>query len=58
MAPKGKPAELGDFPRILEILRNANYRGHIALEYESKEEPWTAIPRALAMMRKAMLATT
>lgn len=55
IAPRGK-AEAADFPRILKILRDANYRGFVTLEYENKEEPLTAVPQHVAAMRKAMLA--
>ena len=42
-----------DYDRIAQILRNANYRGYISLEFEGKEDPWTAVPKSLAMLRKA-----
>jgi sugar phosphate isomerase/epimerase len=54
MRPKGKPVEPADFPRLLRILREANYRGFVTLEYEAKEEPNVAVPRYVAEMRKAM----
>lgn len=54
MSPKGKGSEDADFPRVLKILREAGYRGFIALEYENKEDPLVAVPRHLAAMRKAM----
>jgi sugar phosphate isomerase/epimerase len=54
MFPKGKNPEDADFSRVLKILREAGYRGFIALEYENKEDPLVAVPRHLAAMRKAM----
>lgn len=42
--PKGKK-QLADLPRIIGILRKANYRGYLALEYEAEEDPMTAIPK-------------
>lgn len=50
-AEKG-PRGQADFARIITILRDANYRGFVALEYESKEDPKTAVPRHLAELRK------
>lgn len=43
-----------DFGRIADILRAANYRGYVALEYEDKEDPKTAVPRHLAALREVM----
>lgn len=49
-------AEPSDIPRVIQILRDANYQGYVALEYESAEDPWTAVPRLLKQMRAAMTA--
>jgi sugar phosphate isomerase/epimerase len=54
MHPKGQAAQPADFSRILKILREANYRGFVTLEYEAREDPMTAVPRHVAEMRKAM----
>lgn len=43
-----------DLPRLIQILRDANYSGHVVLEYEEKEDPFTGIPRFLADVRSAM----
>src|SRR5262249_54760058 len=43
-----------DYNRIVSIMRKANYHGFLTLEYESAEEPTTAIPKHLDAMRKAM----
>jgi sugar phosphate isomerase/epimerase len=48
----GKRKEEADLKRLLEILRAANYRGYVALEYEAAEDPGTAVPRHLATLRK------
>ncbi len=48
----GKPLEDADLKKLLDILRDANYRGYVALEYEAKEDPKTAVPRAIAALRK------
>jgi len=42
-----------DYKRIAEILRKHNYRGYVSLEYEGREDARTAIPKSLAMLRKA-----
>ena len=42
-----------DYPRIGGILRKFNYRGFVSLEFEGKENPDTAIPKSLAVLRKA-----
>lgn len=42
-----------DYDNVAEILRNANYRGYISLEFEGKEEHKTAIPKSLALLRGA-----
>lgn len=50
----GKGTELADYARIARILRDANYRGYVALEYEAKEDPMTAVPQHLAALAKAI----
>ncbi len=52
MQPHGKNAEPADLARLVKILRDANYQGYVALEYESKEDPWTAVPRLLKRMKE------
>jgi sugar phosphate isomerase/epimerase len=47
----GKRSE-ADLGRVVEILKKAQYRGFIALEYEAKEDPKTAVPRHLKTLRK------
>jgi L-ribulose-5-phosphate 3-epimerase len=42
-----------DYPRIGAILKKHNYRGYISLEFEGNEDYKTAIPRSLAVLRKA-----
>jgi sugar phosphate isomerase/epimerase len=41
-----------DYAKIADILRKANYRGYIALEFEGKEDWKTAIPKSLDVLRK------
>ncbi len=42
-----------DYAKVAQILRKHNYRGYISLEMEGKEAPATAVPKSLAMLRKA-----
>jgi len=42
-----------DSPRIGEIMRNSNYKGYISLEFEGQEDPSTAIPKSLDVMKKS-----
>lgn len=48
--------ERSDLPRIAKILRDANYQGWVALEYEAKESPWTAVPPLLAKLGEVCAA--
>jgi sugar phosphate isomerase/epimerase len=43
-----------DVPRVVDLLRKAGYRGYIVLEYESKPEPYEAIPKHLTALRAAL----
>ncbi|BCX49686.1 hypothetical protein HAHE_35940 [Haloferula helveola] len=42
-----------DYPRIAGILRDAGFGGYVSLEFEGKEDPLTAIPKSLKMLREA-----
>ena len=42
-----------DYDRVAETLRNVDYRGYISLEFEGQERHETAIPKSLALLRKA-----
>jgi L-ribulose-5-phosphate 3-epimerase len=42
-----------DYDRIAKMLRSHNYRGYLSLEYEGKEDPLKAVPKSLALLRKA-----
>lgn len=42
-----------DYDRIAKIMRKANYRGFVSLEFEGKEDAKTAIPKSLELLRKA-----
>ena len=42
-----------DYPRIAQIMRKHNFRGYVSLEFEGNEDYKTAIPKSLALLRKA-----
>ena len=42
-----------DYERIAKMLTKHNYRGRISLEFEGKEAAKTAVPKSLAVLRKA-----
>ncbi|HET6573144.1 MAG TPA: sugar phosphate isomerase/epimerase family protein [Fimbriiglobus sp.] len=42
-----------DYPRIAKLLHGSGYKGYVSLEFEGKEDPRTAVPKSLAMLRKA-----
>ena len=57
MSPAGaKGPVTADLPRLIRILRDANYQGFVALEYEAAEDAWTAVPRLLKELGQALRA--
>ena len=42
-----------DYDKIAGIFRKHNYRGYISLEFEGREDPKMAVPKSLAVLRKA-----
>ena len=48
---RGQKKETADLPRLVKILRNANYQGFVALEYEAAEDPWRAVPPLLERLK-------
>ncbi len=57
LQPKGqKASEPTDLPRVVNILREANYQGFVALEYEAKPDPWQAVPPVLKRMKELFVA--
>lgn len=42
-----------DYPSVAKTVREAGFRGYVSLEFEGKENPLTAIPKGLALLRKA-----
>lgn len=54
VSPTGKPKEEVDVQRIVNILRKAEYRGYLTVEYEGAEEPKTAVPKLIQAMKGAI----
>lgn len=52
VTPAGGKKEEADLARVVDILRKANYRGYVTLEYEAAAEPMEAVPKYLGVMRK------
>lgn len=44
-----QPTDLG---KVVKILKDANYKGYVTLEYEGKEDPYKAIPEYLKELRQ------
>lgn len=42
-----------DYPRVAEIFKKVNYRGYVSVEFEGEEDPMTAVPKSLEMIRNA-----
>ena len=42
-----------DYNKVAEIFRKVNYHGYISLEFEGNEDPATAVPKGLEMLRSA-----
>lgn len=41
-----------DYERIAKIMKKANYKGYVSLEFEGLEDPMTAVPKSLELLRK------
>lgn len=41
-----------DYERVAKILKKANYKGFISLEFEGKDDPAVGVPKSLKMLRK------
>lgn len=50
--PTGRDKEPADYARQFKILRDANYQGYIALEYEAEPDPYQAIPAWMKTVRE------
>ncbi len=56
IARRGGQPEPVDVSRLVKLLREANYQGYVALEYEAAPDPWEAVPRWLQRLREAFAA--
>lgn len=52
VTPAGKKTEEADLKKFIDILKEANFHGYVALEYEAKEDAKTAVPRYVKELRK------
>ena len=50
--PGGKKKVEADLGRVVKILKDANFHGYVALEYEAAEDPKVAVPRTVKELRK------
>ena len=41
-----------DYESIGKVMRDNNYKGYISLEFEGNEDPMTAVPKSLEVLRK------
>lgn len=41
-----------DYEKIAGIMRKAGYTGYVSLEFEGKDDPKTAVPKSLELLRK------
>ena len=44
-----------DYAQVNQILNHARYQGYVSLEFEGKEDPATAVPKSLELLRKHLL---
>lgn len=42
-----------DYNRVAEIFRKVDYRGYVSIEFEGNEDPLTAVPKSLELIRDA-----
>lgn len=42
-----------DYKHVADIFRKADYRGYVSIEFEGNEDPMTAVPKSLDLIREA-----
>jgi L-ribulose-5-phosphate 3-epimerase len=42
-----------DYDKVAAIFRKVNYRGYVSIEFEGNEDPLTAVPKSLDLVRSA-----
>ena len=48
----GNKKEEADLAKVVKILKDANFHGYVALEYEAKDDPKVAVPKYVKELRK------
>jgi len=48
---RNDPGEPTDIPRLIKILRDANYQGWFTIEFEEKKDPFVELPRIIDELR-------
>jgi len=51
-----KEREPADWPRVLNILGAAGYKGYLAIEYEEEENASTVVPKLIVKLRETIAA--
>jgi sugar phosphate isomerase/epimerase len=51
VSPNNKKEE-ADLAKLVKILKDANFHGYVALEYEAKDDPKVAVPKYVKELRK------
>lgn len=51
---RGQKKEPADLTQIVKMLREVNYQGYVALEYEGSEDAWSAVPPLLRQLKELM----
>jgi len=42
-----------DYKRVADIFKKVDYRGYVSIEFEGNEDPLTAVPKSLELIREA-----
>lgn len=43
-----------DYKRIIQMLRDAGYKGYVTIEFEGKEDASTGVPKSVELLREAL----
>ena len=54
-APDGKIRIEADLKKVLDILREVNYRGYLVLEYEGQEDPIIGVLKWINRLKKEIV---
>jgi len=52
--PVNGKKESADLKKLIAILKQANYRGYVVLEYEEDADPIVEVPRYLGELKRLM----